>query len=359
MSDENFLSQDDIDALMGGIGGDDNRDGGSGGGDNGGSGGGGGINPEEIQPALEMILRQASTVISTVLNKNADLNIKQLLQADNTNVWGEGEKFKSDALLLRTGFIAGLSGELYMVYTKKETALLADLMMMGDGSADYEDDHKDALGELGNQIMGAVSTAMGTDFGLSISCDQVEILEYGEAGGVSFTPAECILASITMKIEDFEDSEILIVIDGNLSKGFVDNAGAGDVPSELDLSDSVSEADSIGSISDESMDDMDLGEPSTSVAPSYTSSGNPNVDMLLDIPLDVTIELGRSDLSIRKILELGPGSIVELNRKASEPVDLLVNDKVVAKGEVVVVDEYFGIRIVSLVTPEERIKLLR
>jgi flagellar motor switch protein FliN/FliY len=81
--------------------------------------------------------------------------------------------------------------------------------------------------------------------------------------------------------------------------------------------------------------------------------------MLLDVPLNVTIELGRTRLSIRRILELGPGSIIELDRLAGEPVDLLVNDKVVARGEVVVVDEYFGIRILSLISPEERIKQLR
>jgi flagellar motor switch protein FliN len=85
----------------------------------------------------------------------------------------------------------------------------------------------------------------------------------------------------------------------------------------------------------------------------------PNIQMLLDINLNVTIELGRTRLSIRKVLELGPGSIIELDRLAGEPVDLLVNDKVVAKGEVVVVDEYFGIRIISLVSPEERIKQLK
>lgn len=90
-----------------------------------------------------------------------------------------------------------------------------------------------------------------------------------------------------------------------------------------------------------------------------TSAPRENVDMLLDIELDVSIELGRTNLSIKRILEMGPGSIVELDRMAGEPVDLLVNNKVVAKGEVVVVDENFGIRIVSLVSPEERIKSLR
>jgi flagellar motor switch protein FliN/FliY len=81
--------------------------------------------------------------------------------------------------------------------------------------------------------------------------------------------------------------------------------------------------------------------------------------MLLDVDLDVYIELGRANLSIKRILELSPGSIVELDRMAGEPVDLLVNEKVVAKGEVVVVDENFGIRIVSLVSAEDRIKSLK
>lgn len=83
-----------------------------------------------------------------------------------------------------------------------------------------------------------------------------------------------------------------------------------------------------------------------------------NIDLLLDVDLPVSIELGRTKLSISDILSLGPGSVVELNKLAGEPVDLLVNNKVVAKGEVVVVDENFGLRITQLITPEERLKAL-
>jgi flagellar motor switch protein FliN/FliY len=83
-----------------------------------------------------------------------------------------------------------------------------------------------------------------------------------------------------------------------------------------------------------------------------------NIDLLLDINLPVSIELGRTRLSISEILSLGPGSVVELSKLAGEPVDLLVNYKVVARGEVVVVDENFGVRITQLMTPEERLKIL-
>jgi flagellar motor switch protein FliN/FliY len=83
-----------------------------------------------------------------------------------------------------------------------------------------------------------------------------------------------------------------------------------------------------------------------------------NIDLLLDVKMPVSIELGRTDLPISEILTLGPGSVVELDKLAGEPVDLLVNDKIIAKGEVVVVDENFGVRITMLMSPEERLKSL-
>ncbi len=83
--------------------------------------------------------------------------------------------------------------------------------------------------------------------------------------------------------------------------------------------------------------------------------GHSNIDLLLDVPLPITVELGRTDMTIRDILDLGPGSVVELNRVAGEPVDILVNGKLVARGEVVVIDENFGVRVVDIVTPAERL----
>ena len=88
------------------------------------------------------------------------------------------------------------------------------------------------------------------------------------------------------------------------------------------------------------------------------SSEPRNIDLLMDVDLPVAIELGRTKLSISDILALGPGSVVELNKLAGEPVDLLVNNKVVARGEVVVIDESFGLRITQLMTPEERLRQL-
>lgn len=83
-----------------------------------------------------------------------------------------------------------------------------------------------------------------------------------------------------------------------------------------------------------------------------------NIDLLLDVKLPVSIELGRATLPISEILDWSQGSVIELDRLAGEPVDLLVNQRLVAKGEVVVVDEKFGLRITSLISPRERLESL-
>ncbi|MCK5126314.1 MAG: flagellar motor switch protein FliN [candidate division Zixibacteria bacterium] len=93
------------------------------------------------------------------------------------------------------------------------------------------------------------------------------------------------------------------------------------------------------------------------LSPSGSSNENSrNIEMLLDVKMQVSIELGRTEMAISDLLTLGPGSVVELNKLAGEPVDLLVNNVVIAKGEVVVVDENFGVRVTLLMSPEERLK---
>jgi flagellar motor switch protein FliN/FliY len=83
------------------------------------------------------------------------------------------------------------------------------------------------------------------------------------------------------------------------------------------------------------------------------------LDMLLDVPLDVSVELGRCRMTIQDLLALGPGAVVELDKVAGEPLDILINDRLVARGEAVVVNDMFGVRITDIVSPQERIARLR
>lgn len=88
-------------------------------------------------------------------------------------------------------------------------------------------------------------------------------------------------------------------------------------------------------------------------------SGPQDINFLLDIPLEVTVELGRTRMLIKDLLQLGQGSVVELDKIAGEPMEILVNSKLVARGEVVVVNEKFGIRLTDIISPTERIRQLK
>ena len=112
------------------------------------------------------------------------------------------------------------------------------------------------------------------------------------------------------------------------------------------------EADDLGDI--DAIDDR-LDNEATTPPP---SGKNANLDLILDIPLTVTVELGRSKMLINDLLQLGQGSVIELTKLAGEPLEVLVNQKLVARGEVVVVNEKFGVRLTDIVSPTERVQSL-
>lgn len=88
-------------------------------------------------------------------------------------------------------------------------------------------------------------------------------------------------------------------------------------------------------------------------------AGRPDLDVILDIPVTISMEVGRTSITIRNLLQLNQGSVIELDRLAGEPLDVLVNGTLIAHGEVVVVNEKFGIRMTDVISPSERIKKLR
>ena len=95
------------------------------------------------------------------------------------------------------------------------------------------------------------------------------------------------------------------------------------------------------------------------IQPSVGHGADIDTDVLLDIPVTLSMELGRTKISIRQLLQLNQGSVVELDRLAGEPLDILVNNTLVAHGEVVVVNEKFGVRLTDVITPEERVRKLK
>lgn len=93
--------------------------------------------------------------------------------------------------------------------------------------------------------------------------------------------------------------------------------------------------------------------------PEYGGAKDRNLELILDIPLRVSVELGRTKMVVSDLLNLGQGSVIELNKLAGEPMEVLVNDKLVARGEAVVVNEKFGVRLTDIISPKERVEQLK
>lgn len=104
---------------------------------------------------------------------------------------------------------------------------------------------------------------------------------------------------------------------------------------------------------------QEFGHVDTPDNDAHVSMDGPNLDVILDIPVTISMEVGSTDITIRNLLQLNQGSVVELDRLAGEPLDVMVNGTLIAHGEVVVVNEKFGIRLTDVISPSERIKRLR
>ena len=352
-----FLSQDDIDALLQGGLGDDSGDSADAGG-----------SADFIEDVAKDLSEKTVEVLNTLLGKEITFTLGESFIGDEKMIsskLGEGEYLSGDMPI--TGDI---TGSFFITLMKDKAAVISDLMMMGDGTAPYSDDVKDAVSEIYSQIAGSFASLLRDKSSKGASQGAVTIHDNDNVS--TLIGEESIVVDLT--IDGIDPFQIIMTFDDTLMRSLREMYGNKEdsSSSSFDMSgllsqeeiDSITEAaEDMNNSSEETAYDVptdDTSAPSAS-APVFSSSLAPkgSVDMLLDIDLDISIELGRTDISIKRVLELAPGALVELDRLAGEPVDLMVNNKVVAKGEVVVVDESFGVRIISLVSPEERIKSLR
>ncbi|MDR2581074.1 MAG: flagellar motor switch protein FliN [Fibromonadaceae bacterium] len=317
---------------------------------------------ESARSFFKIVCEQASSVVTMVLSRAVDFQLQWLVAGENSVI---PDELASQSLSIDVGIKKDAVGTMSFAMSKREIATLSDLMLMGSGHADYnEAEHKDAICEIINQITGSCITIMSSQLQMSLDLGQASVSDF--SGKNDFKGGA--VATVLVRIEEFPDQKILVILDDSLLSGIKAKVsskadlGADTSLASLGLSSSAS-APAAGSVPAAVGDGTPVAPPAI-FTPQHTggvfgSTGNKALDLLMDIELPIVIELGRAQMSLKRILELGPGAIVEMDRLAGEPVDILINGKVVARGEVVVVDENFGVRILSLVSPEERLKLLR
>lgn len=334
----------------------------------------------------------ASTTLSELLGQKVNITSPQVTV---TNKGDLKASFKVPYLVIRVEFVEGLSGFNVLVMKVRDAKVIADLMMGGDGqlvdeAAELNEMDISAAAEAMNMMIGSASTSLAQMFGMpvNISPPQSTVLQRPTEGDhddlLSEVPDDenLVVVSFNMTIGDLVDTDIMQVLSVGTAKeqaslllqGLEDML-AGDIsaPEDVDLpeletslpesepSDDMMDQSEIENLVSAMATEPPLAAPAPQSQPAQAAPVLPlphNLDLILDIPLTVSVILGRTKKPIKDVLNIGPGAVVELQALADEPVEVLVNDTLVAEGEVVVVNENFGVKLTHIISPEERVKRL-
>ncbi len=279
-------------------------------------------------------------------------------------------------------YTEGLTGTNLLVLKEEDVKVITDLMMGGTGEIsedEISDLHLSAISEAMNQMVGSSCTSLSTMFNknINISPPKAFIIKFKENGPEEMSSQDIVVkTAFKMVVDGFIDSEIMQIIPFDFAKEMVKKLMNPELPDKTENTTIKQENEEIGRIktkddkkvSYEKVDDEIIYNPQketfgVNVQPVQFQSfdkhegamDKENINLIMDVPLEIAVELGRTKKLIRDILEFGPGSVIELDRLAGEPVDIIVNGKFIAKGEVVVIDESFGVRITDIVSPNKRI----
>jgi flagellar motor switch protein FliN len=312
-------------------------------------------------------MSSAATALSTLLGRQVQITTPRVDEVDEVEVRGH---FDRPAVVVVIEYTEGLDGRNVFILSQRDASVVADLMMGGTGVAaeSVGELHASAIGEAMNQMMGSASTAMAEMAGrrVDISAPSVALLDLSpEAGDVDLGFAgRVVRTSFELRVgDDLLDTTMMQLMPLGFARALVDAlsrpAAAGE-PSPGPAADEGGEPLAADDDDERHLRavPVPVAQPVTfpSLDDASSGAGGGDISLLLDVPLQVTVELGRTQLRIRNVLELVPGSIVELDKLAGEPVDVLVNGKQIARGEVVVIDEEFGVRITDVASHARRLR---
>lgn len=337
----------------------------------------------------------AATTLFSLVNRKVDISTPVVSFATWNDICDAYEK---PCVFIRIAYTVGLDGSNILVLKEHDVKVITDLMMGGDGTntdGELGELHLSAISEAMNQMMGSAATSLSSMLNKTIDIsppvsDLVDLQDnIDESAIAEFLSGSFVKISFKMEIGDLVDSEIMQLYPVSFAKEMCASitknmeadtnstsneaektVSAQPVTPQPQMNQQMSQPMGGQQVMSQQMGQPMMGQPMmtpnmnqmyaqpVNVQPAQFQAFNPgiaqvagaeNIGLIMDVPLEVTVELGRTTKSIHEILDFAPGTIIELNRIAGEPIDILVNGKYVAKGEVVVIEESFGVRITEIV----------
>ncbi|HCF49402.1 MAG TPA: flagellar motor switch phosphatase FliY [Syntrophomonas sp.] len=336
----------------------------------------------------------SATILSTLLHRKVAITTPEVKVISREQLRSD---FPMPYVIVEVQYREGLHGANVFVVKTEDAGMIADLMMGMEpraGRSSLSEIELSAVGEAMNQMMGSATTSLSTMFNtrIDISPPLLTVVNLGEEKlGLHSMFEELVTIKFQMKIENLLESEIMQITPIEAVKHMMEMLTGDSCPSESQQTDSslpepetddhfeqleaALARDSLGTDRPAGPETAFAAEPpppkptpaSLTVQPVQFASLHEfplgsmpqNIGLIMDVPLDVSVELGKARKTIKEVLELQQGSIIQLDKMAGEPVDLLVNGKLIARGEVVVIDENYGIRITAIISPIDRVNKLQ
>ena len=348
----------------------------------------------------------AATTLFSLVNRKVEISTPVVSLA----TWDDiVEAYERPCVFIRIAYTVGLDGNNLLILKENDVKIITDLMMGGDGTntdGELGELHLSAICEAMNQMMGSAATSLSSMLNKTIDispphADLIDLQENVDEGTIDeFLKNPFVKISFKMEIGDLVNSTIMQLypisfakemcasITQNMEQDAAANASVTPQPkakpepqptpqpapqqtmqSQGMMGQAMQGQPMMGQpmqgqpmMGQPMMSQPMMGQP-VNVQPAQfqpfmgdlsAAFQKENIDLIMDVPLEVTVELGRTSKSIQEILDFAPGTIIELNKIAGEPIDVLVNGKYVAKGEVVVIEESFGVRITEIIKYNEK-----
>lgn len=360
------------------------------------------LTPEEkdaIGEISNICMGTAATTLYSLVNQKVLITTPVVEVKDWNALMNQ---YSDPCVLIDILYKEGINGSNVLLLKENDVKVITDLMMGGDGlnpQDELTDLHFSAIGEAMNQMMGSSATSLSSllKCKIDISPPEAKLVTLSEdfeaTNAATFMNSEFVQVTFRMTIGELVDSEIMQLYPIDFAKTLYDRFnGEEEAPKEepkdeTSVTQPVVQQEQPQPVSQQMgqpmmnqqmgqpmmnqqmmgqpmMNQQMMGQPMMMAQPevnvqnvqfkSFTPSTNPilqqeNIDLIMDVPLEVSAVLGRTRKSIKDILEFAPGKIIELDKLAGEPIDIMVNQKLVAKGEVVVIEESFGIRITEII----------
>ena len=396
---DGMLSQDEINALLNGV--DLSADSGAASTATGGSSDEmelTDIEKDAIGEVANISMGTSATTLFSLVNKKVNITTPVVEMCSWQDVL---DAYERPCVFIQIKYTVGLNGTNILVLKEHDVKVITDLMMGGDGTnveGELSELHLSAISEAMNQMMGSSSTSLSSMLGKTIDISPPESslvdLHSKDPGELSpFLEDRFVKISFRMQIDDLVDSTLMQLYPLDFAKSVYETFMAQQMGGSAEPAPSPAPAPAPAMQPQGGMDmgmqpqmgmpqggygmppqmgmpqggygmqpqmgmPMGYGMPNVSIQPAQFQSFAPgqgemvsaeSIGLIRDVPLEVTVELGRTSKSISDILEFAPGTIIELDKIAGEPIDVLVNGKFVAKGEVVVIEESFGVRIMEII----------